>query len=249
MRLSIILILALVAMVGALALLFIYSTFTRAGGTTEYLAGSAAISVLFLVIAICCAVTLERHRLPRLMRSGLWACGLALAGWFVVIWFGNELTTLNLHVEKIVAWPTVWAGLMALVGLLFLPAPPRPWWRTVRLITLILLALVALHFALYVTLEPTYPSDPRTPQSYQDSYYTRLYEYERIASSIATVLSLLALAGLSTSFLLLWLTPRKHGETAAGIPYWIACPRCTSEQTLRTGWDRCTNCGLEVCID
>lgn len=248
MKLSVIFILALVAAIIAFGGLFVFSVFGMRGGRNmDVIVASIAIAIPFLAMCICCSIAMERHHLPRWMRSGLYAAGIALVGWIIHFWRFDSFARETFPLDKYIIWPSVWAGAMALFGLLALPAPPRRSWRSVRNVTLVLVCLLAAHIALATTLYPKRPPAGLS-MTEENNYYDRRYEFEEYGYRIGMTLGLITLAGLSTSFLLLLLLPKRPGQIDAPRPYWLTCPRCAKEQTLHTGWDRCPNCGLEISV-
>lgn len=246
MKLSVVFILALVTAIIALGVLFILAAlggFRSSSG--ELLVSAVAMAIPFLAMCVCCAIALEQHKLKWWMRSGIYAAGMAFFGWVIYLWYFESYSGVEYPLEKIIIWPSVWAGTMALLGLLALPKPPRKWWRSLRNSTFLFVCLLAAYVALAMTLYPRYSAS----NDYNMVLYMQRYEFEKLVFNMGSVLGLIAITGLSATFLTLLLIPKRAGQIDAPRAYWLTCPRCAKEQSLQTGWDRCPNCGLEVCVE
>jgi hypothetical protein len=104
--------------------------------------------VLFATIALGCAIVMERGRAVRWMRSGLIACVACGVGWplfvFLSDWRTEELWFL------VLVWPTCWAGLMLVVGILLLPRNRGGWWTSMRRVTIVLTSLLGVQICFSV---------------------------------------------------------------------------------------------------
>ena len=118
----------------------------------ELLITTGIIVILFVTAALGCAIVMERGRAGRWMQSGVIASIIGGAGW-------TALFLLNDHITEwlwlvLLTWPTCWAGLMLVVGILLLPANREGWWRWLRRVTIMLTALLAAHICLATSLHP-----------------------------------------------------------------------------------------------
>ena len=204
--------------------------------------------LLYLCVVLGCAVALEKGRLPRLMRSGIAVGAIALVGWIAMIVF--EHYNLPLDWYLVLYWPTNWACLMMVVGLLLLPEPRAKWWILLRRITIGLFILLAAIICLAITLHPQ--EGLFVLSGIYDSDMWRLTrDFEEIAAKLGFVIGLLACTGA----LFVWLAaafikPTKDTELIIErTPYWLSCPRCGLEQQAMTGSDTCDQCNLQIKVE
>lgn len=204
--------------------------------------------LLYLCVVLGCAVALEKGRLPRLMRSGIAVGAVALLGWIAMIIFEQYNIPLDWFV--LLYWPTSWACLMMVLGLLLLPEPRAKWWIQLRRITIALFILLTVTICLLVTIlfgnnvmDASITYDPAAEQ--------RVRDYEDIASKFGFVIGLLACGGA----LFVWLATafvKPARITASSIErtsYWLCCPRCGLEQQAMTGSDTCDQCNLQIKVE
>ena len=187
-------------------------------------------------VAFGCAVAREQGRAPRLMLSGIWAAAAALVACVVMIWVEGAADFDELGV--IVTWPTVWACLVMVIGLLIMPRARPGWWIWMRRASFVLLAVLAAHICLAVTFYPAVNWEQR-------------YEYEQIAQRIGGVVALLASGSIVAVFLGVWV-PGLAPLPARAVeprPYWLRCPRCHAEQRAVTGTSPCQRCGLRIRVE
>lgn len=187
-------------------------------------------------VAFGCAVAREQGRAPRLMLSGIWAAAAALVACVVMIWVEGAADFDELGV--IVTWPTVWACLVMVIGLLIMPRARPGWWIWMRRASFVLLAVLAAHICLAVTFYPAVGWEQR-------------YEYEQIAQRIGGVVALLASGSIVAVFLGVWV-PGLAPLPARAVeprPYWLRCPRCHAEQRAVTGTSPCQRCGLRIRVE
>ncbi len=191
-------------------------------------------------VAFGCAVAREQGRAPRLMLSGIGAAAAALVACLVMIWVKGAADFDELGV--IVTWPTVWACLVMVIGLLLMPRPRPGWWIWMRRASFVLLVVLAAHICLAVTLYPAVGAA---------GDWDRVSRYEEIAQRIGGVLALLAGGLLVAVFLGVWV-PGLAPLPARAIearPYWLRCPRCHAEQRAVTGTSSCQRCGLRIRVE
>ncbi len=207
------------------------------------LLGSGVLAVVFLGVALGCALPLENGRAPRLMCSGI-AMGIAaLVGWVCAVWLADYMTIFVW--QRVVTWPTTWACLMMLIGLLLLPKARRGWWMWLRRASIVLLALLAAHICLATTFYPDYGWQATEDQ------WEKVWRYETFAYRTGGVLALLAGGGVVVTFLVAWLpglTGRPETEVER-LSYWVQCPRCKAEQQALTGTYACRDCRLQMRVE
>ncbi|UCD73866.1 MAG: hypothetical protein JSV91_08705 [Phycisphaerales bacterium] len=106
--------------------------------------------VLFTGAALCCAIIMERGRAVPWMRSAIVASAFCGAGWSLALFLstGSNEWLWGL----LLIWPTVWAGLMLVIGILLLPRDRGGWWRWMRLATIGITSVLAVYICLAATI-------------------------------------------------------------------------------------------------
>lgn len=210
--------------------------------------GVGIIILLYLCVALGCAVALEKGRSPRLMRSGIAIGAVALVGWIAMVIF--EIYDLPLDWYVVLYWPTSWACLMMVIGLLLLPEPRSKWWMQLRRITIALFILLAVSICVAVTLQ--FGSEILSANiTFDIVSYLIVQEYVKIISKFCFVIGLLACGGA----LFVWLAAafvKPARDTASIIErtsYWLCCPRCGLQQQAMTGSDTCNQCNLQIKVE
>ena len=201
--------------------------------------------LFYLCAAFGCAVALEKGRLPRLMSSGIAVGAIALVGWIAENIYNDYSVEWVWY--TILIWPTNWASLMMIVGLLLLPEPRAKWWMQLRRITIGLFALLAAIICYAITFHPREGLLALTG-IYDSEMWLLTGGYEEIASKLGYVIGLLACGGA----LFVWLAaafikPKQDMESIIEITeYWLSCPRCGLQQQAMTGLDKCDQCSLQI---
>ncbi len=239
----------LATVVAAIALFFIQISSMVYRARSGELFVSLTLAFGFAVIGLACAAACENGKAPMLMRSGMIGGVVALAGWIATIFVPDlqvSMTPLRLFV-----WPTAWAWLMALVGMLLLLRMHSGWRRGLRCLTIVMLSVLALYIAGAFLLYPdgSYMSASGT---WDESVWRRQRDFENAAFPIGAAMTLLTAGALVTTLIIGLvgaLTGRKPAiATATPIPYWLECPRCGCEQEARTGDHHCVSCRLRTRI-
>lgn len=206
----------------------------------EITIGCGTLLFLYLVVGLGCSVPLENGRAPRLMRSGIILGALALVAWCAGLMIANHgQNGTGETFFKIIIWPTTWACLMMLVGLVLMTRKASGWRMSLRRGTILLLILLAAHICLGITFYPD-----------GDDWETR-NAYEDITFRAGGVMALVTGAAIAMTFLSAWLG-RGSAEPPQGakrLPYWFHCPRCEEEQTSTTGSSHCRRCGLRIRVE
>jgi hypothetical protein len=218
----------------------------------EELFASALIVLAYFVVGFGCAVALENGKRPRLMISGMIVGIVGLGCWMVYLWV--DPFQWEYDVARLAVWPTVWACLMALIGLLLLPDRPLRWWRLMRLATIFLLLVFGVHVALAVTFYPD-----RSGARLNDLSRWDVRLYEDVAFRFGGTLISLACASLAMTLIGLWIAKMRpippsivERDSADGrerVAYWLRCPRCGCEHEAKTGVHHCVRCGLRARVE
>ncbi len=141
-RLSKLLLWALVVAVSLTATSMLASITTSYYSDFEQLSGAGMLVCLFCVQALGCAVVAEHGRAVGFMRSGIIAGAMALLGWLSIVFYASGSG------DEVVTWPTAWAGLLLVVGVLLVSRVRVKWWCMLRTMTIVLLAVLAAQIAL-----------------------------------------------------------------------------------------------------
>jgi len=206
--------------------------------------GVGILILVYFCVALGCAVALEKGRLPRLMRSGIAIGAVALVGWISMIFF--EMYDLPLDWYVVLYWPTSWACLIMVIGLLLLPEPRAKWWMQLRRITIALFILLALIICLAVTFHPR--NNAWSTGTFNEVSWQQNRAYEEAAAKYGWVIGLLSCGGA----LFVWLAAafiKPTQDAASNIErtsYWLSCPRCGLQQQAMTGSDTCKQCNLQI---
>jgi len=229
---SMIVSLSLAALLGIAALLL-----PRYGPEEEIL-GSTGVFASFSLVALMCAVVLERRRLAKLMWAGVASSWSATIAWFVLIWFEGPLSWSGVErVAQTGGTFTVLACGAALVGLLSLPRfdqrPP----------SIVRWATVGVSAALGVQV---------LGMIWWFDWIERYIDGEILVRELG-VLSILTACGSVITPILWKVQAMRRAGSVESVPLkvkiGIECPRCHAKQSLMTGPTRCTECGLRITID
>lgn len=204
----------------------------------------------FAVIGLACAAAAENGKSPVLMRSGMALGAVALLSWVVVIFIPVlQISSLPM---RLFVWPTVWACLMALIGILFLLPMHGGWRWGLRCVTMVATSALGLFIAGAFTL---YPGDSFVGAggTWDEAVWERQRHFEEAVVPIGAAMTMLT-AGLLVTTVIIGLVGMLTGRTFAAtsiapIPYWLQCPRCGCEQEARTGEYSCVSCKLRTRID
>ena len=229
---SMIVSLSLAALLGIAALLL-----PRYGPEEEIL-GSTGVFASFSLVALMCAVVLERRRLAPLMWAGVASSWSATIAWLVLIWFEGPLPSSGVErVAQTGGTFTVLACGAALVGLLSLPRfdqrpPSIVRWTTVGV-------SAALGVQIFCMI-------------WWFDWIERFIDNEILARGMGVLSILTACGSVITPIQWKVQAVRRAGSGDSAplkVKVGIECPRCHAKQSLVTGPARCTECGLRITID
>ena len=233
MRLSRILLWAMVATVGVTGLLWAVVVLTPplnswVSEPAKIIAGGLC-TLAYLTVAIVCAVGAESGRAPRLMRSGIIVGAVGLLTLIAAMIAESEA------ILKVAALPSTWAVLVALIGLLLLPRRRPGWWTSAQRASIALVSMMAVAFCVSVVFQPEVDA----------------YTFDQIIWRIIGAIALLAGGVVAATLLGVWIPgfappPEVSRERR---PYWLRCPRCASAQEATTGEYRCRSCGLGIRVE
>jgi hypothetical protein len=229
---SMIVSLSLAALLGIAALLL-----PRYGPEEEILF-STGVFASFSLVALLCAVVLERRRLAKLMWVGVASSWSATIAWLVLTWFEGSLSRSGVErVAQTGGTFTLLACGAALVGLLSLPRfdqrpPSIVRWTTVGVSG----ALAVQIFCMIWWFD-----------------WIELYIDGEILARGMGVLCILTACGSVITPILWKVQAMRRAGSVDSVPLkvkvGIECPRCHAKQSLMTGPTRCTECGLRITID
>lgn len=218
------------------------------------LLAACAMAFGFAVLGLACAAACENGKSPMFMRSGMIAGAIALACWVALLFVPmlQMSARTSMWPLRVFIWPTVWAALMAFVGMLLLLPMYSGWRWGLRAFTILLLGAFALFIAAAYAFYPdvTYT---QANGGWDESAWQRRMDYARVVEPIGAAMSILS-AGAVGVTLIVGLIGALTGRTAAAAtstptPYWLTCPRCGCEQEARTGEHACVSCKLRTRID
>ena len=199
--------------------------------------------VVHVVLALGCAIPLERGLSRGWMRSGIIASVMSLLAWSLAILLRAKLP--YLAGQRAAVWPTAWACLMMVVGLLLMPRSHGTLGRLLRAFAIVLCSLLGLAYCASVTFHPGYGSASWTPVQWEP-----IEQYENVTGRINLALVFLAAGAVTLTFLSLLATRDANSTSSVdkALPLSFDCPRCGHAQTGRTGGYRCESCGLSITV-
>jgi hypothetical protein len=229
---SMIVSLSLAALLGIAALLL-----PRYGPEEEILL-STGVFASFSLVALMCAVVLERRRLTSLMWAGVASSWSAVVAWLILIWVDwSLLAARGERMAQTGGTFTVLACGAALVGLLSLPRfdqrpPSIVRWSTVGVSAALGLQILGMIWWF--------------------DWIERYIDDEILARGMGVLCILTACGSVITPILWKVQAMRRAGSVESvplKVKVGIECPRCHAKQSLMTGPARCTECGLRITID
>jgi len=229
---------SMIVCLGSAALLGIAVIVLPQYGPEEEILGSVSLFAAFSIVALMCAVVLERQRAVALMWAGLGSATVAMLFWLMLIWFDRAMSW---QVEETVIRTagsfTVGGVLAAQCGLLSLPRFESRRVGSVRRVTI----GVSMFLAVYGVILIWWLED-----------LAWIIDEEMLARAVG-VLAIIAACGTVVTPLLWKMQSVRHTGGAGAVPLnidvAIVCPRCHSDQRLKTGERSCARCGLRITIE
>jgi len=231
---SMIVSLSLAAFLGVAALLF------PDLGPTEEILVSTLLFAVFSLTALCCALVLEKHRLPILMWIGIAASAAALLTWLTFIWleshFRHPFDERCVRTGFFFTLASVW---IPYVGLLTWLRLQHPWARAV-LWAAIGSASILTAVGLTACISPDLVE--YLFEFLDEDFAVRLLGAVGIVGACCTVLAPI-----------LWkIQSLRHAASRQSVPtalrIQLVCPRCGSKQSLPPHPAKCTDCGLRITV-
>ncbi|UCD73868.1 MAG: hypothetical protein JSV91_08715 [Phycisphaerales bacterium] len=210
-------------------------------GPTEEILASTALFSAFSLVALCCAIVLEKRRLVPLMWIGIAVGFVAMLVWLFMVWFHGML---NWEWEERVLRTggvfTIIACWCAYCGLMSLPRLTGRLTRSVQCGTIGIWALLAVIWILGLCWEQE---------------FELLVDYllgEDLALRLMGVLLILGACGTVVTPILWRVQALRAAAARESVPVelrvQIVCPRCHTQQELMTGRSKCAKCGLRIRI-
>jgi hypothetical protein len=236
MRLSKVFLWSMVAALGLDALLGIAAILFPRYGPDEELLASAALFAAFCLVALLCAIVLEKRRLAILMWTGIACSAAALALWLALIWLDSwfEVRWEARIVRSGFTFTTA-AVLIGQCGLLALLRLDQKWARAVRVATFATSASLGGLIVLFVWLSDAWWMD--------EDVMIRIIGVAAILTACGTVVTPI-----------LWkvqrVRPLMPAESVPSrVQVSLTCPRCGRTQSLAAGRAACAGCGLRIEIN
>jgi hypothetical protein len=204
-------------------------------GPEDEILFSTAVFAAFSLVALMCAVVVERRRLAPLMWAGVASSWSAAIAWLIIIWCESWLPWRNLErIAQIGGTFTVLACGAALVGLLSLPRfdqrpPTIVRWSTVGV-------SAALGVQIFCMI-------------WWFDWIRRYIDDDILVRGMGVLCILTACGSVITPILWKVQAMRRAGSVESvpiKVKIGIECPRCHAKQSLMTGPTRCTECGLHI---
>ena len=193
---------------------------------------------LYSLLALCCAIVQETRRLVGWMWIGIGAAAVALPIWIFIVWFESNLDgDVVEQLAKTAGSLTTISVVIAQCGLLLLPRLDGPLAGFVRKATIIVsIALACTLIFMYWWFE------------WIDNYID-----DDILVRGMGVLGILTACGTVVTPII-WKVQAVHrvgsvDSIPSRLRIDIKCPRCKTQQQLRTGPAKCADCGLRITID
>jgi hypothetical protein len=210
-------------------------------GPTEEILASTALFSAFSLVALCCAIVIEKRRLTPIMWTGIAAGAAALLAWLCLVWFHQTMAgDWDERVARGAGVLTIIACWCAYCGLMALPRPSHPIARGVQWGSIGIWAFLALIWILALCWE---------------TWLEHLVESllgEDLALRLMGVLLILGACGTVVTPILWRVQALRAAASRESVPVelrmQIVCPRCRTRQELLTGRSRCRECGLRIRI-
>jgi len=232
---------AMILSLSAAALIGIVVLLLPVYGPTDEILISTALFSAFSLVALCCAIVLEKRRLVPLMWIGIVAGAVAMLIWLFLVWFDwtigwewGERVARGGGVFTIFACWCAYCGLMSLARL------SHRLFKGVKWGTIGIWAFLAFVWIVAICFE---------------DWFVALIESlidEDLAARLMGVLLILGACGTVVTPILWRVQALRAAASRESVPVelrmQIVCPRCHTQQELLTGRSKCAKCGLRIRI-
>lgn len=231
---------SMIASLGLAALLGIAALLLPDYGPEEEILISVSVFACFSIVALMCATALERERSVMVMWIGLGSATVALFVWLAIVWFQRRMSwQTEQAVVRTAGMFTVGGLLAAQAGLLSLPRFDDRRVDSVRRATIGVSMLLAAYIVILI---------------WWFDEIERVIDDNILARAMGVLAILAACGTVVTPILWKVQSVRRVGPAGAGavpldVEVKIVCPRCHSDQALKTGERACGKCGLRIRID
>jgi hypothetical protein len=207
-------------------------------GPEEEILLSTGVFGVFSLVALMCAVPLERRMLTPLMWAGVASAWSAVVVWLIIIWFERRMHWSSMErIAQTGGTFTVIACLAALVGLLSLPRfdqrpPSGVRWATVGASVALALQIVCMIWWF--------------------DWIDRYIDDEILVRGMGVLAILVACGSVVTPILWKVQAMRRAASadsTPRAVKIALECPRCHTKQAIATGPSRCGQCGLRITLE
>lgn len=229
---SMIVSLCLAALLGIVALLL--PDFVR---KDEQILVSTVLFALYSLLALCCSIVMEKRRLVTLMWLGIAGAAAGLGLWLATIWLEpliDRRTEENL--VRAAGTFTAPAVLFAQCGLLLLPRLDGLWAAVMRRGTIVVSAMLASTIVFMI---------------WWWDWIENYIDDELIGRGMGVMGILTACGTVITP--IVWKVQAVHrlgsvDSIPSRLRIDIKCPRCKTQQQMRTGPAKCASCGLRITV-
>jgi hypothetical protein len=229
---------SMIASLSLAALLGIAALLLPRYGPEEEILLSTGVFASFSLVALMCAVVLERRRLKPLMWAGITSCWSAVIAWLILIWVNwSLLANGGERIAQAGGTFTVLACGAALVGLLSLPRfdqrpPSIVRWSTVGVSAALGVQILGMIWWF--------------------DWIERYIDDDILARGMGVLCILTACGSVITPILWKVQAMRRAGSVESvplEVKINVECPRCHSMQALQTGPSHCAACGLHIKLE
>ena len=229
---------SMIACLGLAALVGIAVMVLPQYGPEDEILGSVSLFAAFSIVALMCAVVLERKRAVAPMWAGLGSATVGMLTWLAMIWFHRRMSwDIQETVIRTAGTFTIGGVLAAQSGLLALPRFDNRRAGSVRRATI----GVSVFLATYAVILIWWIDD-----------LAWIIDEDVLIRAMG-VLAIIAACGTVVTPMLWKMQGVRHAGGAGAVPLdidvTIVCPRCRSDQCLKTGERSCTRCGLRITIE
>jgi len=198
---------------------------------------STLLFAIYSLLALCCAIVMEKRRLTALMWIGIASSVISLIVWLLLIWFDSSWQwEVRDNLARTAGTFTTFTVVIALSGLLVLPRLDGFSAKSLRISTIVVLVLLS---ACIVIL-----------------FWWHEWIYDNVKLDLVErglgVLGILSASGTVIIPIVWKVQGIRRATTGESLPMHIrvevVCPRCKTHQRLLAGPNKCENCKLRIKI-